>query len=351
MRREPIERSARPNYRAFMMMTLPQFKRSALLAYLVALAGLALSGPCDQALAQAKYPDRPVRFVVPFAAGGVADSTARIVADKLAEKLGQRFYVENQPGAGGITAARTALSAAADGYTLIMLTNGTAVSVSLFEKLPFDPVKDFTPVSSLGFFDFAFVTSASSGFKTLAEFIAAAKAKPGALNVGTINVGSTQNLSAELFKTAANIDFTLVPFRGNHEAEVALLQGNVALVIDSYSVLQGNIADGKLKALASSGAVRSESTPELATVQESGVAGYDVVSWNAMFARSGTPPDIVKTLNAALQGILGDGETKKRLLALGIEGRAGAPEEIGARLKSDIEKWRAVIEKANIPKQ
>ena len=164
-----------------------------------------------------------------------------------------------------------------------------------------------------GFFDFAFVTSASSGFKTLAEFIAAAKAKPGALNVGTINVGSTQNLSAELFKTAADIDFTLVPFRGNHEAEVALLQGNLALVIDSYSVLQGNIADGKLRALASSGAVRSESTPELATVQESGVTEYDVVSWNALFARSGTPPEIIRTLNAALQDILGDAETEEEI--------------------------------------
>src|ERR1700761_7066019 len=272
-------------------------------AVLATFVALALPG---QAPAQAKYPDHPVRFVVPFAAGGVADSTARIVAEKLSEKLGQRFYVENQPGAGGITAARTALGAAADGYTLIMLTNGTAVSVSLFEKLPFDPVKDFVAVSSLGFFDFAFVTSTSSGFKTLGDFVAAAKAKPGALNVGTINVGSTQNLSAELFKTAANIDFTLVPFRGNHEAEVALLQGNVSLVIDSYSVLQGNIADGKLRALASSGAVRSESTPELATVQEGGVSCYDVVSWNALFARAGTPPDVIKTLNEALQEILGE---------------------------------------------
>lgn len=232
-----------------------------------------------------------------------------------------------------------------------MLTNGTAVSVSLFEKLPFDPVKDFTPVSSLGFFDFAFVTSASSGFKTLAKFVAAAKAKPGALNVGTINVGSTQNLSAELFKTSANIDFTLVPFRGNHEAEVALLQGSLSLVIDSYSILQGNIDDGKLRALASSGAVRSESTPELPTVQESGVSGYDVVSWNALFARSGTPPEIIRTLNAALQDILGDPETKKKFLALGIEAKAGTPKAIEDRLKSDIVKWRAVTEKAKIPKQ
>jgi tripartite-type tricarboxylate transporter receptor subunit TctC len=302
-------------------------------------------------LAAAAYPNRPVRVVVPFAAGGVADSTARIVADKLAEKLGQRFYVENQPGAGGITAARTALGAAADGYTLIMLTNGTAVSVSLFEKLPFDPVKDFVAVSSLGFFDFVLVTSASSGFKTLAEFIAAAKAKPGALNVGTINVGSTQNLSAELFKTAAGIDFTLVPFRGTPEAEVSLLQGNIVLLIDSYSALKGNIADGKFKALASSGPVRSESTPEIATVQESGVGGYDVVSWNALFVRAGTPPEVIKTLNAALQDILGDTETKKKLLALGIEAKAGTPEAIEARLTSDIDKWRAVIEKARIPRQ
>jgi tripartite-type tricarboxylate transporter receptor subunit TctC len=317
----------------------------------IAVLAVAAAGAPRPALAQTNYPNRPVRVVVPFAAGGVADSTARIVAEKLAEKLGQRFYVENQPGAGGITAARTAQGAAADGYTLIMLTNGTAVSVSLFEKLPFDPVKDFVAVSSLGFFDFAFVTSASSGFKTLAEFIAAARAKPGTLNVGTINVGSTQNLSAELFKTSANIDFTLVPFRGNHEAEVALLQGSLALVIDSYSVLQGNIADGKLVALASSGAVRSESTPTLATVQESGVSGYDVVSWNALFARTGTPPEVIKTLNAALQDILGDAETRERLLALGIEAKAGTPEDIEERLKSDIEKWRAVIEKAKIPKQ
>jgi tripartite-type tricarboxylate transporter receptor subunit TctC len=129
------------------------------------------------------------------------------------------------------------------------------------------------------------------------------------------------------------------------------LQGNIALLIDSYSALKGNIADGKFRALASSGAARSETTPELVTVQESGVAEYDVVSWNALFARAGTPPEIVKTLNAALQDTLGDAETKKRLLALGIEAKAGAPEAIEARLKSDIDKWRAVIEKAKIPRQ
>src|SRR3954454_14729456 len=170
-----------------------------------------------QALAETRYPDKAVRVVLPFAAGGVADITARIVAEKLGDRLGQRFYVENQPGAGGIAAARTVISLPPDGHTLALLSNGTAVSVSLFNKLPFDPLRDFDPISSLGFFAFVFATSPDSEFKTLAEFIAAAKAKPGALNVGTINVGSTQNLSAELFKTAAGIDFTIIPYRGTPE--------------------------------------------------------------------------------------------------------------------------------------
>ncbi len=191
--------------------------------------------------ARAGYPDKSVRIVVPFAAGGVADITARIIAEKLGDKLGQRFYVENQAGAGGIVAARTVIASPADGTTLALLSNGTAVSVSLFKKLPYDPLKDFAPISSLGFFDFVFATAANSDFKTLPEFIAAAKAKPGALNVGTINVGSTQNLSAELFKTAAGLDFTIIPYRGTPEIQVALLQGDVALMIDSYSSMKGNL--------------------------------------------------------------------------------------------------------------
>jgi len=311
----------------------------------------ALAATQHPARAQAKYPDRSVRIVLPFAAGGVADITARVVAEKLSEKLGQRFYVENQAGAGGIVAARTVTSSPPDGYTLALLSNGTAVSVSLFRKLPFDPLKDFAPISSLGFFDFIFATGANSPFKSLADVIAAAKAKPGTLNVGTINVGSTQNLSAELFKTAAGIDFAIIPYRGTPEIQVALLQGDVALTIDSYSAMKGNLADGKLRALASSGAQRSEATPELASVGESGVADYDVVSWNALFAPAGTPPEIVSTLNAALREILADPDAKKRLLELGIEAKASTPQEIYDRLKSDIDKWRAVIEKAGIEKQ
>jgi tripartite-type tricarboxylate transporter receptor subunit TctC len=318
---------------------------------LAALALCALAASPHQARAEATYPDKSVRIVLPFAAGGVADITARIVAEKLGDKLGQRFYVENQAGAGGIAAARTVISSPPDGYTLALLSNGTAVSVSLFKKLPFDPLRDFEPISSLGFFDFVFATGAGSEFKTLADFIAAAKAKPGALNVGTINIGSTQNLSAELFKTAAGIDFTIIPYRATPEIQVSLLQGDIALMIDSYSSMKGNLADKKFRALASSGSARSESTPDVATVRESGVADYDVVSWNALFAPAGTPPDIVDKLNGALRDILADAEVKKRLIELGIEAKAGTPQEISARLKSDIDKWQKVIEKAGIQKQ
>jgi tripartite-type tricarboxylate transporter receptor subunit TctC len=317
----------------------------------ISLAVFALSALAVSAHADAKYPDKPVRIVLPFAAGGVADITARIIAEKLTDRLGQRFYIENQAGAGGIAAARTVISSSPDGYTLALLSNGTAVSVSLFQKLPFDPLKDFEPISSLGFFDFIFSTGADSQYKTLGDFIAAAKAKPGALNVGTINIGSTQNLSAELFKTAAGIDFTIVPYRGTPEILVSLLQGNVALMIDSFSSMKGNLADKKIRALASSGAVRSESTPDLATAHESGVADYDVVSWNALFAPVGTPPETIKTLNSALQDILADADVKKRLLELGISAKASTPQEISARLKSDIDKWQKVIEKAGIQKQ
>jgi tripartite-type tricarboxylate transporter receptor subunit TctC len=304
-----------------------------------------------RAAAETHYPNKAVRIIVPFAAGGIADITARIVAEKLGDKLGQRFYIENQPGAGGIAAARTVIASAPDGYTLALLTNGTSVSVSLFKHLPFDPLKDFVPISSLGFFDFVLVTNARSEFQTLADFVAAAKARPGTLNVGTINIGSTQNLSAELLKTAAGIDFVIVPYRGTPEVQVSLLQGNIALMIDGYSAIKGNLADGKIRALATSGSVRSESTPDIPSAREAGVADYDVISWNALFAPAGTPPEIVTVLNEALHDILADADVRKRMLELGIEARASKPDEIAARLKSDIDKWQKVIEKAGIPKQ
>jgi tripartite-type tricarboxylate transporter receptor subunit TctC len=315
--------------------------------FLLSLAALTLASP-HPTHAQAAYPDRPVRIVLPFAAGGVADITARIVAEKLGNKLGQRFYVENQAGAGGINAARTVIASPSDGYTLALLSNGTAVSVSLFKKLPFDPLKDFAPISSLGFFDFIFATSANSEFKTVGDFIAAAKTKPGALNVGTINIGSTQNLSAELFKTAANIDFTIVPYRGTPEIEVSLLQGNVALMIDSYAAVKGNLADGKFRALASSGPIRSENTPDVVTVRESGVTKYDVVSWNALFAPAGTPEAIVDKIEAAIKQALAAPDVRAKLEALSMEIRTGAREDLRAVLAADMGKWGRLVKEKNI---
>lgn len=306
--------------------------------------------PAPSAQAQGLYPTKPVRIVVPFAAGGVADSTARLVAEELGKKLGNRFYIENQAGAGGITAARTVISSQPDGYTLALLSNGTAVSVSLFRQLPFDPVKDFAPISSLGTFDFLFAVRADSKFKTLEDLIKQAKQKPGSLNVGTINVGSTQNLTAELLKTAAGIDFVIVPHRGSPEALISLLQGNVELVIDSYSALKGNLLDGNIRAIAASGPLRSKITPDVPTLRESGIEA-SVESWNGLFAPAGTPPSVIGAINTALQQILADPGLKKRLLDLGIDAKASTPDQLAARLRGDIDKWRAVIDKAGIERQ
>ena len=217
------------------------------------------------ALAQS-YPNRPVRLILPFGPGGVADVTARIVTEKLGEKLGQRFIIENMPGAGGITAARAVLSSPADGYTLALLSNGTAISVSLFKNLTFNPVTDFVPVSSMGYFDFIFVTKAGSPYRTLADVIKAAKDRPGALNVGTINVGSTQNLSAQLFKSTAGVDVTIVPFRSSPEVLIALLRGDIQLAVENYSAVQSIIADRAVTPVSSSGLVRTTFLPDVPTV-------------------------------------------------------------------------------------
>jgi tripartite-type tricarboxylate transporter receptor subunit TctC len=297
------------------------------------------------------YPNRPVRVVVPFGAGGVADVTTRIAVDKLGEKLGQRFVVENQPGAGGINAARSVLASPPDGYTLFLASNGTAVSVALFKSLPFDPVKDFAAVSLLGSFDLVLATSASGPFRTLQDFVKAAREQPGKLNVGTINVGSTQNLGAELFKTAADVDFQIVPYRNSPEALVALLRNDVQMVIDFHAALKSQLADQKIRALATSGAARSQSLPDVPTVQEAGVRGYDVTSWNGLAGPGAMPKEVIATLNKAVHEVLADADLKKRYLELGIEAKASSPEEMKTRLQAEIGKWAKVIERANIPKQ
>lgn len=318
------------------------------IAGMVALAVLLLMPQIARAQ---KYPDRPVRLILPFGPGGVADVTARIVTEKLGERLGQRFIVENMPGAGGINAARAVLSSSPDGYTLALLSNGTAISVSLFKNLRFNPVTDFVPVSSMGYFDFILVTQAGSPYQTLADLIKAAKEKPGALNVGTINVGSTQNLSAQLFKSTAGVEITIVPFRSSPDVLIALLRGDIQMAIENYTAVQSHISDRAVTAVSSSGLVRTSFLPDVPTVKEAGGGDFEARSWNAIFAPKGTPPEVIKTLNAALREVLDTPDLKKRALELGIEAKASTPEEIHARLKDDIEKWAKVIARAGIERQ
>jgi tripartite-type tricarboxylate transporter receptor subunit TctC len=323
-------------------------RRHASIAGLIALAA-ALVMP--QVACAQNYPTRPIRLILPFGPGGVADVTARIVTEKLGEKLGQRFIIENMPGAGGITAARAVLSSPPDGYTLALLSNGTAISVSLFKSLNFNPVTDFVPVSSLGTFDFIFVTKTGSSYATLADFITAAKAKPGTLNVGTINVGSTQNLAAQLFKSTAGVDVTIVPFRSSPDVLIALLRGDIQMAIENYTSVQSHIADHAVAAVASSGLVRTSFMPDVPTVKEAGGGDFEARSWNAIFAPKGTSPEVINTLNTALREVLDMPDLKQRALELGIEAKASSPEEILGRLKDDIGKWAAVIDRAGIEKQ
>ena len=302
------------------------------------------------ALAQA-YPSKPVRILVPFGAGGIADITVRIVAERLGDKLGQRFVIENQPGPGGINAARAALQGGADGYSLALFSNGTAVASGLFKNLRYDPVKEFAPVSALGYFEFIFATGGESRFKTMGELLAEARAKPGVLNIGTIATGSTQNLSGELFKSSANIDARIVPYRTTPDVILAALRGDVDLIVDSYASMKANLEDNKLRALGASSITRSVALPNLPTVAEGGVPGFDVTSWNAIFAPVGTPQPIIDTLNKGILEVLAMPETKKLLLDLGIEAKGSTPAELGDKLKADIVKWTAIIDKSGIEKQ
>ena len=303
------------------------------------------------ARAQQNYPNRPVRFVLPFAPAGVADITARVAAEKLGDKLGQRFVVENQPGPGGIAAARAVLSQPADGYTIGLVTNGTSISVAIYNHLPFDPVKEFACISTIGYFELVFCTNPESEFKTLQDFIKAARAQPGKLNVGTTNVGGTQNLAAELFKSSAGLNFQIVPYRSTPEVIVATLRNDVQLMVDFYAPLKGSLTDKKLRPLAATGPKRSPFMPDVPTVAEAGGFGYEVTSWNGIFAPAATPALVLALLNKTVHEIVALPDVKQRYADLGIEAKASTHEQLKARLEDDIKKWAAVIKTAGIPKQ
>lgn len=303
----------------------------------------------DAALGQNGYPDRPIRILVGFGPGGLADITMRILAERLAGRLGQNVVIENRPGAGGVLAAQAAATAPADGYTLVVLSIGTALSVSLLKSLPFDPTRDFAPISSVAFFDLLLLVDAKSPIRTLSDLLEAARRRGSSLNIGTINPGSSQNLAAELFKIAAGIEATIVPYRTTPEVQTALLRGDVTVAVESFAALKGAITDGALRAIASTGLTRS--LPDVPTVKESGLPNYDVTGWNALFAPAGTPRPVIDKLNREISEVLSMPDVRQRILDLGTEPRSMTPEELGALLRHDIKKWAEVIERVGLRRQ
>src|SRR5262249_45610526 len=274
--------------------------RIASLAAAVVITGL------GQVRGQAVYPNQPIRLIIPFGPGGVADTTSRLVADKLGDKLGQRVVVENVPGGGGIAAARAALSAPSDGHTLALLTNGTSISVSLFKNLTFNPLTDFAPVTKIGTFEFFFATNANAPYRSLTDVIRLARDNPGKLNVGTVTAGSTQHLSAMMLKSTAAIDFQWVPFRSSPDVLVALLRGDIDLAIDAYAAFRASVDDGKLRLLATSASTRSPLLQEIQTAREAGAGAFEATAWNGLFVKSGTPAAIVTQLNKVVAEVLAD---------------------------------------------
>ena len=297
------------------------------------------------------FPTKPVRIVLPFGPGGVADITTRTLAPRLGERLGQQVIVENMPGAGGIRAAETVARAEPDGHTLLLLTNGNAVSQALFKSLPYDPVNDFAMISTVSSFSMVIVTGAGSPEKTLQEMIAKAKANPGKLNIGTITPGGTQHLAGELFRSAAGIDALVVPHKTTGEVIIAARNGGVDLAVDFIAPLLSSIRSGALRPLAMTAGKRFPGLPEVPTAIESGVAGYDVASWNALAAPARTPRAVIERVHQELVNALAVPEVQKRFAELGVEPRSSTPEQLRELFVSESRRWAQVVERAKIPKQ
>ena len=254
------------------------------------------------------------------------------------------------PSPDGIVAGRTVIGAQPDGYQLLLLTGGTAAALALYEKFPLDIYKDLMPVSLMGQFDCLMVASASSEFKTLGDFLKAGKAKPGALSVGSVITGGVQSLTTNYFKQASGVDFVIVPFRTTPDATVALLRNDVQMVIDFYAPLKPGLEGNQLRALAWTGATPSPALPAVPTARQQGIKDFAAASWNSIYVKAGTPPEIVATLNKAIHTALADAAVQKRLLELGVESKANTPAEMDARLRADAKTWSEVIARAGIEK-
>lgn len=295
------------------------------------------------------YPTRPVRLIVPFAAGSGTDIIARIVSQKLGEALGQQIVVDNRPGANGIIAADAAAKAAADGYTLFMGTSSTqGVNVSLFEKLPYDPVKDFAPITQIGALAYFLVVGSPLPVSSVRDLVALAKANPGRRSLAS--TASVSQLTGELFKLTAGIDMTMVPYKAAPAAFIDLASGQVdALFGDTASTLP-QIKGGRLKALGVASARRSPLLPEVPTIAESGYPGFEAEAWVGLFAPAGTPREVIARVHAEAARTLQTSVVREQFLQNGIEAIGGTPEQLDGAVRAEIAKWSRVVRDAKIPK-
>jgi tripartite-type tricarboxylate transporter receptor subunit TctC len=301
---------------------------------------------CTTVLAQ-DYPAKPVRILVPFAPGGVADNSARVVAEPLSLRLGQQVVVENRPGASGNIGTQQAAQAAPDGYTLLLGFDGTMViNPHVFPKVPFDPVADFAPVTKLGDATLILVAHPSTGFKSLSNLVEAAKTKPYAY--GTSGTGGTPHLAGELLKQRTGAQLEHVPYKGGGPAVIDVVGGQIPLVFTAVASAQQYVRTGRLVGLGVPGAKRASSLPDVPTFQESGLAGFDVNSWVGIFAPAKTPPAIVARLQKELAAVLQSAFVKERYATLGIEPVGNTPEQFGVQVRDDLARWASVVKSANV---
>lgn len=320
---------------------------------LIAASLLPLWAQAQPAPGRSAFPSKALRIVVPNAPGGAADLTARTVAEKLAVALGQPVVVDNKPGAGGVVAGETVARAEPDGHTLLLISSGTAVSAALFKSLPFDTLKDFAPVSTLATFDLAIAANAAGRFKTFADVLAYARANPGKLNIGTPQVGTTQNLAAELFKASSGIEAQVVPFNGTPPVITALRGGQIDIMVDILGPLMPQFVPGSLKPLAVLGDKRTTQLPDVPAVREAGgvLAQFNVSSWNGLAVPAKTPADLVERLSRETRSVMAMPDVRDKLLGLNLVARGSTPAQAGDILAADVRRWGDVIARAGIPRQ
>jgi tripartite-type tricarboxylate transporter receptor subunit TctC len=289
------------------------------------------------------WPQKPVHIIVPFAAGGPADLYARVVGEKLQAVLGQSFVVENRPGGGALPGTDAVAKSAPDGYTLLMMSNTHTVNESLFQDKPYQLLRDLAPVAPVNYSDLVMVVHPSVPANTLAEFVALAKSKPGTLNYASSGPGTPYHMAGELFKAMAGVDIVHVPYKGSSGARTDILGGQVQMMFDAITTMAPNVRAGKLKALGTSGRQRSGVLPDVPTISEAGVPGYDAVIWLGIMAPSGTPKAIVERLNAEITRAVNSPEMKQAWQQQGAVPMSMSPEEFGRFLREDIEKWARVV--------